>query len=91
MDIEKDFEINKETWNTETDIHYKSKFYDKQAFAKVRNSLKRCENDALKDVKGKSLLHLQCHFEQDSLSWANNRAQITAVYISDKAIELAKL
>ncbi len=79
MDIEKDFEINKETWNTETDIHYKSKFYDKQAFAKARNSLKRCENDALKDVKGKSLLHLQCHVEQDSLSWANNRAQIKAV------------
>jgi 2-polyprenyl-3-methyl-5-hydroxy-6-metoxy-1,4-benzoquinol methylase len=90
MDIEKAFELNKETWNTKTEIHYESNFYDKQAFAKAKNSLKSYEIDALKDVKGKSLLHLQCHFGQDSLSWANKGAQVTAVDISDKAIELAK-
>jgi 2-polyprenyl-3-methyl-5-hydroxy-6-metoxy-1,4-benzoquinol methylase len=90
MDIEKAFEINKETWNTKTGIHYESGFYIKQAFATAKNSLNSYEINALGDVTDKSLLHLQCHFGQDSLSWANKGAQVTAVDISDKGIELGK-
>jgi SAM-dependent methyltransferase len=90
MDLQKAFELNKETWNTKTGIHYESKFYDKQAFATAKNSLNSYEINALGDVTDKSLLHLQCHFGQDSLSWANKGAQVTAVDISDKAIELGK-
>ncbi len=84
------FQTNRETWNNKTAIHYESGFYDKHAFAKARNSLNSYELKALGDVNGKSLLHLQCHFGQDSLSWAARGAQVTAVDLSDKAIELAQ-
>ena len=90
MDLQKAFEINKETWNTKTEIHYESDFYDKHAFAKARNSLNSYELNALGDATGKSLLHLQCHFGQDSLSWVNKGALVTAVDLSDKAIDRAR-
>ena len=55
-----------------------------------RNSLGQPELDALGDVKNKSLLHLQCHFGQDSLSWARLGAKVTGVDFSAKAIQLAR-
>lgn len=91
MDLDKAFALNKETWNIKTDVHYESDFYDRHAFAKARNSLNSYELNALGDVTGKSLLHLQCHFGQDSLSWVNKGAIVTAVDLSDKAIDRARL
>lgn len=84
------FKTNKQTWENRTMIHYNSDFYDKHAFAKARNSLNLYEQQALGNVTGKSLLHLQCHFGQDSLSWAQKGAQVTGVDISHSAIALAR-
>ncbi len=42
------------------------------------------------DVTGKQLLHLQCHFGKDSLSWARLGAIVTGVDFSSHAIKLAK-
>src|SRR3990170_6485715 len=42
------------------------------------------------DVSGKTLLHLQCHFGQDTLSWARLGADVTGVDFSPKAIEAAQ-
>ena len=82
-------EINRSLWNGKTKIHVKSDFYDVEGFKKGKSSLNYVELDALADVKGKSLLHLQCHFGLDSLSWARLGAKVTAVDLSDKAIEYA--
>ncbi len=41
-------------------------------------------------MSGKSLLHLQCHFGQDTLSWGRIGAKCTGVDLSEKGIELAK-
>jgi len=84
-----EFETNKATWNRKTAVHFESDFYDKFAFAKAKNSLNSYEQQALGDVSGKSMLHLQCHFGQDSLSWAHKGAVVTAVDISDVAIAQA--
>ncbi len=84
------FEINRKTWNEKTPIHFESEFYDKHAFAKAKSSLNNYELEALGDVTGKSLLHLQCHFGQDSLSWAHRGATVTGVDISDVAIAKAQ-
>lgn len=46
------------------------------------------ENEVLLDVKWKSLLHLQCHFSQDTLSWGRGGVKYTDVDISAKAIKL---
>ena len=42
------------------------------------------------DVTGKSLLHLQCHFGIDTLSWARLGALVTGTDLSPAAIELAR-
>lgn len=86
--------INKKTWNEKTDVHIASEFYNMTAFRAGHNTLKSIELALLGDVKGKSILHLQCHFGQDTLSLARMGAEVTGIDLSDKAIlratELAK-
>ena len=84
-------ELNKKSWNKRTPVHFKSKFYDVETFVKGESSLKKIEIDALGDLTSKSLLHLQCHFGQDSLSLARLGAKVTGVDFSQKAIQQAKL
>ena len=84
------FETNRETWNTKVGVHTQSDFYALEAFKKGKSSLHQYELDALGDVAGKSLLHLQCHFGQDTLSWARIGARCTGVDLSDAGIAFAK-
>ncbi|GAA4812488.1 class I SAM-dependent methyltransferase [Litoribaculum gwangyangense] len=87
---EKYFEINKQTWNQKVKVHAKSDMYDLEAFKNGKSSLGSYETEALIDVKGRSLLHLQCHFGQDTLSWSRLGATCTGVDLSDEGIKLAK-
>ena len=84
------FEVNKQTWNEKVKVHSKSEMYDLEAFKKGKSSLMPYELNALKNVKGKSLLHLQCHFGQDTLSWTRLGAKCVGVDLSDEGIALAK-
>ncbi|HSD14815.1 MAG TPA: class I SAM-dependent methyltransferase [Flavobacterium sp.] len=91
MEIPKDYlDINKKTWNDKTDVHVTSDFYDMEGFLKGKNTLNEIELSLLGDVSGKKILHLQCHFGQDTLSLARLDAKVTGVDLSDKAIEKAK-
>lgn len=90
MDYTKYFEENKKAWNSKTPIHVNSEFYNMESFKKGVTSLKHIELNELTDVKDKTLLHLQCHFGQDTLSWAREGAKVTGMDISDKAIAEAK-
>ncbi len=83
------FEENKRSWNKRTAIHRDSTFYDVASFKKGRSSLNKIELEELGDVKGRSLLHLQCHFGMDTMSWAREGATVTGVDLSDEAIKLA--
>ncbi len=87
--MDKDYiNINRLLWNAKTDFHVDSAFYDNERFKKGESSLNTIELDLLKeDLTGKKVLHLQCHFGQDSISLARMGAQLTAVDFSDKAIE----
>jgi len=82
---------NKELWNEITPIHAQSDFYDVEGFKNGRSSmLYPIEIEEMGDVSGKSLLHLQCHFGMDTLSWVRLGAKVTGVDFSDKAIDLAR-
>jgi len=83
-------EINKKLWNNKTDFHINSEFYDNASFIKGRNSLKSIELELLGNIKGKSILHLQCHFGQDTISLSRLGANATGIDLSDKAIKRAK-
>ena len=86
-EFKKHIETNKKAWNKRTPIHMKSNFYNNDEFMKKGNSLKLIELNAIGDVTGKSLLHLQCHFGQDSISFARMGAKVTAVDFSDVAVK----
>ena len=84
------FEVNRDTWNQKVAIHAKSEFYNMDGFLAGETSLNSYELKALGDVYGKSLLHLQCHFGQDTLSLARMGARCTGVDLSDEGIVLAQ-
>ncbi|MAN59658.1 MAG: SAM-dependent methyltransferase [Flavobacteriaceae bacterium] len=90
MDFSEAFRTNKITWNQKVAVHAASDFYGLAAFKNGKSSLNRYELSALGDVSGKSLLHLQCHFGQDTLSWARLGAMCTGVDISEEGIKLAR-
>ena len=83
-------DINRQSWNNRTDAHLKSEFYDLGGFLKGKTSLNDIELNLLGDVKGKTILHLQCHFGQDTISLNRLGAEVTGVDLSDKAIEKAR-
>nr|WP_320000471.1 class I SAM-dependent methyltransferase [uncultured Draconibacterium sp.] len=82
--------INKRLWNEKTDIHYKSDFYDVNAFINGKDSLNPIETELLGNIEGKKILHLQCHFGQDTISLARHGASATGVDFSERAIEKAR-
>lgn len=91
MNSEKNYlEINRESWNNKTEIHLKSEFYDLESFLKGNTSLNDIELNLLGDITGKTILHLQCHFGQDTISLSRLGAAVTGVDLSDKAIESAR-
>jgi ubiquinone/menaquinone biosynthesis C-methylase UbiE len=90
MDTEKYIENNRSLWDGWTGINKNSKLYDMEGFKKGKNRLKSMELEELTDVAGKSMLHLMCHFGQDTLSWARMGAKVTGIDFSHKAISLAK-
>ena len=90
MSGRKDYQANRDLWNCRVDAHIDSEFYDHQSFLEGRNSLNAPELELLGNVEGLRVLHLQCHFGQDSLSLARMGARVTGVDISDQAIKRAR-
>lgn len=80
-------EINRQSQNNRTETHLKSEFYDLDNFMKGKTSLNSIELELLGDLNGKSILHLQCHFGQDTISLCRLGASVTGVDLSDNAIE----
>lgn len=90
MKSEHDYiEINKNSWNNRTTFHLKSDFYDVAGFLNGNSSLNEIELKLFGSVKGKSILHLQCHFGQDTISLSRLGAKTTGVDFSDKSIKSA--
>jgi SAM-dependent methyltransferase len=81
---------NKESWNKRTAVHIASEFYNNEAFIQGKSSLNEIELGIIGDVSGLSILHLQCHFGQDTISLSRLGAQTTGVDLSDAAIAKAK-
>jgi SAM-dependent methyltransferase len=81
---------NQALWNAWTPFHVASKFYDVEGFKAGRETLDAIELAGPGDVRGKSLLHLQCHFGMDTLSWARRGATVTGADFSAEAIKAAR-
>lgn len=84
------FERNLARWDEVVPIHAASEGYDVAGFLKGEKSLYPVEMDEVGDVRGKSLLHLQCHFGMDTLNWARLGARVTGLDFSAAAVERAR-
>jgi SAM-dependent methyltransferase len=89
MDHQQYFEANKNAWNKKALVHKNSSFYDVASFKAGKSSLNKIELEELGDVKNKTLLHLQCHFGMDTLSWARQGAIVTGIDLSDESVKIA--
>jgi SAM-dependent methyltransferase len=83
-------EANRARWDELVPIHLRSAYYDVDGFKSGRLSLSPVEREELGGVEGLSLLHLQCHFGLDTLSWARLGARVVGVDFSEKAIGAAQ-
>ena len=90
MDHHAAFAANRALWNARVPHHLRSRMYDLEGFLSGRNSLTALELELLGDVQGKRILHLQCHFGQDTLSLARMGAEVTGLDISDAALAEAQ-
>ena len=79
---------NRRLWDEWTGIHERA--YDVGGFRKGASRIAGHERAELGSVQGLSLLHLQCHFGLDTLSWARLGARVTGVDFSPRAIALAR-
>ena len=86
MTEEDPLRANRDLWDARTPIHVKSDFYDVDGFRAGRTSLRPLEIAEVGDVAGKRLLHLQCHFGLDTLSWARLGARVTGLDFSSAAV-----
>ncbi len=84
------FEVNRSLWDAWTTVHATGDFYDLEGFKAGGVRIRPYEIDLLGEVTGRSLLHLQCHFGIDTLSWARLGARVTGADFSPAAIELAR-
>ncbi|HEX5588714.1 MAG TPA: class I SAM-dependent methyltransferase [Candidatus Limnocylindrales bacterium] len=83
---------NQRLWDAWTKIHVPSAFYDVPSFRDGTRPIRVAdyERDEVGSVEGRTLLHLQCHFGLDTLSWARLGATVTGVDFSREAIAAAR-
>ncbi len=90
---EQEIADNRKLWDAWTAIHTAGSFYDVQRFRDDPSDVRiqDWERRELGDIEGRSLLHLQCHFGLDTLSWARlGASEVTGVDFSEPAIAFAR-
>lgn len=88
-DWSRTFSDNERAWDLRTPYHVASAFYDVERWKRGGSSLTPLETAWLGDPSGHSVLHLQCHFGQDTLSIARAGATVTGVDLSGESIRAA--
>jgi 2-polyprenyl-3-methyl-5-hydroxy-6-metoxy-1,4-benzoquinol methylase len=86
-----ELELNRARWDEATRFHERANVYGVEDFKAGRCRLHRVEVEELgAEVAGKRLLHLQCHFGVDTLSWARRGAIVTGVDFSEAGVAAAR-
>jgi len=84
------FSTNQAYWDERAPLHTTSDFYDLPRFKAGATSLRPFEIAEMGDVSGRRLVHLQCHFGQDTLSWARLGARVTGLDFAPSAVAAAR-
>ena len=81
---------NRSWWDSAVAVHLASEFYDVEGWLADGRGPRPREVAVLGDVTGLDLVHLQCHFGKDTLSWARAGARVTGIDFSEAAIAAAR-
>ncbi|MGW3917139.1 class I SAM-dependent methyltransferase [Streptomyces sp. NPDC005070] len=84
---------NRALWDDLAEFHGTDpddRSYNVESFLAGGQTLRGIERELAGDVAGKDLLHLQCHFGMDTLSWARLGAHVTGLDFSPRAIAKAR-
>jgi SAM-dependent methyltransferase len=86
------FETNRRNWEDRVPIHLRDAngFYGIDAFLAGVDPIGPTVTVELGDVRGRRLLHLQCHFGLDTLTLARRGAEATGLDFSPSAIAAAR-
>ena len=84
------FAANHALWEAWTPVHVASDFYDVEGFKGGGVRIRDYEIEEIGPAEGKALLHLQCHFGLDTLSWARLGARVTGADFSEAAVTAAR-
>jgi SAM-dependent methyltransferase len=93
MSHDREIADNRKLWDAWTPIHTSGDFYDVARFREDLDDVRiePWEREEVGDVTGKRLLHVQCHFGLDTLSWARlGASSVTGVDFSEPAIAFAR-
>jgi 2-polyprenyl-3-methyl-5-hydroxy-6-metoxy-1,4-benzoquinol methylase len=90
MDMDDHLKVNRKLWDELTPVHVAADFYDVAGFKRGKCTLHAIELEELGEIADKSLLHLQCHFGLDTLSWTRRGAKVDGADFSEKAIAKAR-
>jgi len=89
--MDEQLQTNRRAWDEMTERHVRgSSGYRVEDFKAGRSGVEPNIPDDIGSVKGKSILHLQCHFGMDSLMWVRQGARVTGVDFSPKAVAEAR-
>ncbi|ODN71650.1 class I SAM-dependent methyltransferase [Methylobrevis pamukkalensis] len=81
-------EINRANWDERVSWHLDAPSYDLGALRAGQGRLYPIEQREIGDVRGKRILHLQCHFGRDSLALAQQGAEVVGLDFSPAAVEV---
>jgi 2-polyprenyl-3-methyl-5-hydroxy-6-metoxy-1,4-benzoquinol methylase len=82
-------ELNRAWWDERVPLHVRSELYDVEAFKAGEEQLRPFELALAGDVSGLRMVHLQCHFGEDTLAWARHGASIIGLDFSQPAVDTA--
>ncbi|MFB6360747.1 MAG: class I SAM-dependent methyltransferase [Halobacteriales archaeon] len=84
-------EVNRRHWDELAALHPSTEAYDVEGFLDGGSTITWLEREGVGAVDGLDLLHLQCHFGLDTLSWLREGADTVAgVDFSSVAIDQAR-
>jgi SAM-dependent methyltransferase len=81
---------NRAWWDERAPVHAASAFYDLARFDPRLPASRAFESADLGDLRGRSLVHLQCHLGTDTLRWAALGADVVGLDFSEPAIAAAR-